>query len=67
MNTWCANIATDGARPQPVPVREAAWNVRTRCKHFVAAPGGYKEREPTCPECLAALRKTRKRKAAAKT
>lgn len=68
MKTWCVkNVDGWCATATGRPFKEAACNVRTRCKFFISLPWGCEEREPTCPECLAALRKTKKRKAVSKT
>ena len=51
---WCATAT--GRR-----CTDGAWNVGTKCKHFIVAPTGCEVRKPTCPECLAALKKTKRK------
>ena len=47
---WCA---TKNGQPFP----ETQNSVATLCNYFVTLPCGMELREPTCPECIAALAK----------
>jgi hypothetical protein len=49
---WCAK-SRDGwclLKPNRKPC-DGAFQVRTKCEHFICLPGGFAKREPTCPDC----------------
>lgn len=49
---WCMLAS----QPKNAPPRYRD-NMKTACDHWVTLPGGMERREPTCPECLAKLRR----------
>jgi hypothetical protein len=46
---WCAVAWRD---PREV-------STMTKCQMFVSLPGNFERRKPTCPECIAALARSR--------
>lgn len=59
---WCARSGGVRNKPEVWCVRkeqtkEYADSIPTLCDHFVVLTTGIEYRQPTCPECLEALKK----------